>query len=229
MTVTRSLLALLLCICAAAAAARQDPAPVHAAVERFLALQTQSLAGEVRIEAGELGSDNALSPCTRIEAFLPPGTRPWGRISVGVRCLAPAPWSAYIPAQVRVSGPYLVTTRPLASGQPISPDDLRSEVGELTAQSADLLTDSSQAVGHALRVAVAAGKPLTASLLRQLAVVVQGQAVKVVSRGPGFEVTTDGMALSSAADGQAAQVRLSGGQVLRGTARAGGYVEISLP
>jgi flagella basal body P-ring formation protein FlgA len=42
-------------------------------------------------------------------------------------------------------------------------------------------------------------------------------------------VANDGVALSSAADGQAAQVRLANGQVVRGTARNGGIVEITLP
>ena len=59
--------------------------------------------------------------------------------------------------------------------------------------------------------------------------VVQGQPVKVVSRGPGFQVANDGTALSTAGDGQPAQVRLANGQVLRGTARNGGVVEITLP
>ena len=58
---------------------------------------------------------------------------------------------------------------------------------------------------------------------------VQGQPVKVVSRGAGFQVANDGTALSTAGDGQPAQVRLANGQVLRGTARNGGVVEITLP
>ena len=68
-----------------------------------------------------------------------------------------------------------------------------------------------------------------ANHLRQQPAVVQGQPVKVVSGGPGFQVANDGVALSSAANGQAAQVRLSSGQVVRGIARSGGVVEITLP
>ena len=185
--------------------------------------------GEVRIEVGEFSGDNVLTPCIRVEAFLPAGTRPWGRITVGVRCLAPSPWSAYVPAQVRVSGNFLVTTVPLGAGVPISPGDVRSEAGELTAQSADVLTDPTQAIGHSTRVSIAAGRPLAASHLKLLMAVAQGQPVKVVTQGPGFQVANDGTALSSAAEGQPAQVRLANGQVVRGTARAGGVVEITLP
>ena len=209
--------------------ARQDPVPVRAEVNRFLDLQSRSLPGEVRIQVGEFNGDNGLVPCVQLEAFLPPGARAWGRVSVGVRCLAPAPWTAYVPAEVRVKGLYLVSTGPIAAGQILGPADIRREAGELTAQAADVLTEPSQAVGHAARVSLAGGRPLVASHLRLPPAVLQGQPVKVVSRGAGFQVANDGVALSSAADGQAAQVRLANGQVVRGTARNGGIVEITLP
>lgn len=209
--------------------ARQEPAPVKAEVQRFLGVQTRGLAGEVSLHVGEFAADNGLPPCVQLEAFLPPTQRPWGRISVGVRCLAPQPWSAWVPAEVRVKGDYLVTAAPLVAGQIVAPADVRREYGELTAQAADLLTDPIQAVGQAARLHVAAGRPLVASLLRPQPAVVQGQPVKAVSRGAGFQVATDGTALNTASDGQAAQVRLPSGQVLRGIARYGGVVEITVP
>lgn len=209
--------------------ARQEPAPVRAEVNRFLDLQSRSLPGEVRIQVGEFNGDNGLAPCVQLEAFLPAGTRAWGRVSVGVRCLAPSPWTAYVPAEVRVKGLYLVSAGPITAGQVLGPADILRESGELTAQAADVLTDPSQAVGYAARISLAGGRPLAASHLRLPPAVLQGQPVKVVSRGAGFQVANDGLALSSAADGQPAQVRLGNGQVVRGTARNGGIVEITLP
>ena len=218
-----------LLVLAEPAIARQDPAPVRAEVGRFLATQTRSLPGEVSIQVGDFAADNQLPPCVQLEAFLPAGARAWGRVSVGVRCLVPSPWSAWVPAEVRVRGAYLVTTAPLTAGQLVGPGDVRRETGELTTQAADVLTDPTQAVGQAARMSLAAGRPLAASHLRLQPAVVQGQAVKVVSRGPGFQVANDGISLSTAGDGQAAQVRLASGQVVRGVARSGGIVEITLP
>lgn len=209
--------------------ARQDPAGVRSEVTRFLRAQTVSLPGEVSIQVSEFAPDNVLPPCVQLEAFLPPGARAWGRVAVGVRCLAPSPWSAWVPAEVRVRGLYLVTAAPLAAGQLIGPADIRREAGELTTLAADTLTDPTQAVGHAARIGLAAGRPLAASHLRLPPAVVQGQPVKVISRGAGFQVANDGTALSTAGDGQPAQVRLANGQVLRGTARNGGVVEITQP
>ena len=231
MTSVPRFLALLLVLLnlAAPAAARQDAAPVRAEVSRFLAAQARSLSGEVSIQVGEFGAGNALAPCLQLEAFLPPGARAWGRISVGVRCLAPTAWSAWVPAEVRVKGPYLLTASPLAAGQPIAPGDLRVDTGELTSMAADVLTDPAQAIGQTARINLAAGRPLTASHLRPQLAVAQGQPVKVVSGGAGFQVANDGVALSSAGVGQPAQVRLANGQVVRGIARSGGVVEITLP
>jgi flagella basal body P-ring formation protein FlgA len=146
--------------------ARQDPVPVRAEVNRFLDLQSRSLPGEVRIQVGEFNGDNGLPPCVQLEAFLPAGARAWGRVSVGVRCLAPTPWTAYVPAEVRVRGLYLVSAGPIAAGQILGPADIRREAGELTAQAADVLTEPSQAVGHAARISLAGGRPLAASHLR---------------------------------------------------------------
>jgi flagella basal body P-ring formation protein FlgA len=64
-------------------------------------------------------------------------------------------------------------------------------------------------------------------MLRLPPAVRQGQTVKVVSGGDaGFRVTSEGRALNGAADGEPVRVRMSTGQVLSGTARNGGVVEV---
>lgn len=51
--------------------------------------------------------------------------------------------------------------------------------------------------------------------------------MRVVSKGKGFQVATEGKALNNAAAGQVVQVRTASGQTLSGIARADGTVEIS--
>jgi flagella basal body P-ring formation protein FlgA len=103
---------------------------VRSEVTRFLRLQTISLPGEVSVQVGEFAADNALPPCVQLEAFLPPAPAP-GAASRWAAC--PEPWSAWVPAEVRVKGLYLVTSGPLAAGQLVGPGDIRREAGELTA------------------------------------------------------------------------------------------------
>lgn len=206
--------------------ARQDPEAVRLVVEDFLRIQTQGLPGRVSIEVRSFEANNALPACSALEAFLPNGARAWGRTAVGVRCIVGANWSAFVQAQVRVTGAYLVTARALAQGQVLGAADVALQSGDLTDQPPGILTDPAQAVGRSLVMSLAAGRPVRSDVLKQPAVVQQGQGVKVIARGEGFSAATEGRALNSAAEGQVTQVRLSNGQVLSGVARVGGVVEI---
>jgi flagella basal body P-ring formation protein FlgA len=76
-------------------------------------------------------------------------------------------------------------------------------------------------------MAMRAGTPLRQDELRSQLVVRQGQTVKVVSNGPGFQVTAEAVAMSNATEGQVAQAKTSAGQVVSGVAKAGGVLEIT--
>ncbi|HRP96790.1 MAG TPA: flagellar basal body P-ring formation chaperone FlgA [Rhodocyclaceae bacterium] len=208
------------------AVAQQPTAPVEAAVRQLLEREAAGLPGTVEITVGAMDPGNQLPPCEALEPFLPAGMRAWGQISVGVRCNAPVGWSVYLPAHVAVMMDYLVAARPIRPGQILGPQDIAREHGDLTAQPPNTLTELSQVVGAHTRIAVAAGNTLRADMLRLPPVVQQGQIVKVVGSGRGFSVSNEGRALGRAADGEQVRVRLANGQVLTGTARAGGIVEV---
>jgi flagella basal body P-ring formation protein FlgA len=207
--------------------ARQDPAPVKQAIEDFLRIQTQGLPGQVKFTVGRVDENNGLLPCAGFEVSIPQGGRLWGRSNVVVRCQADAGWSLYVPVQVRVTGEYLITARPLTQGQIVTEADLTRQSGDLTELPNGILGEAAQAVGRTVARAIPAGRPLRADMLQQSLVVQQGQSVKVVSQGTGFQVTNEGKALNNAAAGQVAQVRLGSGQVVSGIARTGGVVEIN--
>lgn len=207
-------------------AARQEPQPVRQAVEHFLGVQTQGLPGTVRITVRDIDPLNKLAPCAALEAYLPEGARAWGRIAVGVRCLAAPGWSVFVPVQVRVDAQLLVAARPLAAGRVIDAADLATRTGDLAQLPANTLTDPAQALGRSVRAGLAAGSLLRADHLRAPQAVLQGQGVKVLAHGPGFDVSTEGRALNGAAAGQVTQVRTAAGRTLSGLARADGAVEI---
>jgi flagella basal body P-ring formation protein FlgA len=206
----------------------QDPAPVRKAVEDYLHVQTKGLPGEVSFTVGAFNPNNGLPPCASFEVGREPGARLWGRTNVMVRCTQEGGWRVFVPVHIRVFADYLVTGHPLVQGQPVSDADLATQRGDLADLPAGILTDARQAVGRTAAISVPAGRPLRADMLRQAVVVQQGQNVKLVSRGPGFEVANEGRALNNAADGQVAQVRLANGQVVSGIARPGGVVEVGL-
>ncbi|AKU10849.1 chaperon for flagellar basal body P-ring formation [Azoarcus sp. CIB] len=221
-----SLWALSLTLTGGSAGAQQPLAPVRQAVMTFLGQQTSGLPGKVGITVEGVDPQNQLPACAELVPFLPPGTRAWGRINVGVRCESPFGWTIYVPAQISVVGDYLVAARPIRAGQVIAPADLERRSGDLAGEAPNTLTDMTQAVGHSARFTIAAGNALRTDMLRLPQTVRQGQHVKVVGTGSGFTVTNEGRALNAAAAGEPVRVRLGSGQVISGKARADGTVEL---
>lgn len=201
--------------------------PVQDIAERHARLQTQGLPGKVTIAVGSLDPRTVLPPCTAHEAFTPPGARLWGKTHVGVRCLGPNTWSVLIPVQITVSSQYVTTARPLSAGQVIQAGDLVAISGDLASQPAGVVTDPAAAIGKTLKNPLAAGQALRADQLMAPLVVRQGQTVRLISRGPGFSVSSEGKAINNAAEGQVVQVRMPSGQVVSGVAKADGSAEIA--
>jgi flagella basal body P-ring formation protein FlgA len=228
-------LSIILSLCAGLAAAqsapapapaRQDPAALRQVVEQYLQTQSAGLPGTVTITVGALDARMALAACPAPEAFQQPGARAWGKTTVGVRCAAPTAWTVYIQAQVGVQAEYVAAAMPLAQGQSIDASQLVMVKGDLAALPNSVLTDMAQAVGKTSTMSLPSGAPLRADQLRSKPVVQQGQAVKVVSGGAGFQVSAEAKAIGSAGEGQVVQVRTPGGAILSGVARAGGLVEV---
>jgi flagella basal body P-ring formation protein FlgA len=93
--------------------AQAAPAPPEGGLDADTLQQIQALgqqagagmapgAVRVEIEPGRLDPRLRLAPCERIEAFLPPGARAWGRTRVGLRCAqGPTPWNVYLPVTLK--------------------------------------------------------------------------------------------------------------------------------
>lgn len=227
--IRRLLIPSCIALCSAALAAPPvAPASeqLRRAVGDFLQQQTAGLPGQASFEVGQVDARLALESCAAHEVFLPTGSRAWGRVQVGVRCVAGASWTIYVPARVKVSGDYLVAARALGRGQIIADGDFGFMRGELTELPPNMVSDPQQVIGQTVNAAIGAGQPLRADWLRAPVAVQQGQQVKLFARGNGFAISHDGRALASAQQGQMVQVRTGRGQVVSGVARPGGQVEV---
>lgn len=222
----RLFLLLLAAFLASPCLARQEPAPVKKAVEDYLRVQTQGLPGQVSFSVGVIEPNNNLAPCSALEVSQPPGSRIWGHTNVSVRCAQEGGWSMFVPVTIRVFADYLVTARPLTQGQVVMEADFARQKGDLSELPSGILTDFQQIAGRTAAMSIPAGRPLRGDMLRLALAVQQGRSVKVVSKGPGFQVANEGRALNGAAEGQTVQVRLGSGQVVSGVARGNGYVEV---
>lgn len=213
-----------------AALSKPLPAPLsgsaRATIERFLVGQLAGLPGKVTISI-DTPQSGTLPPCEVLEPFLPSGARLWGRTSVGVRCNASRPWTRYVPAYIAVAGHYYVAARPIDFGQALTPADVAVREGDLTTLPGGVIVDPAQLEGMTASNRIASGAPIRRELLRGVALVQQGQTVKVITRGAGFVVSTEGKAMTNAAVGAIVQVKMQGGHMLSGIVLPNGIVERS--
>ena len=210
---------------AANAADQHDHTALKTAVSSFVQQQTAALPGKVTFHIDEIDTRLRLQPCNKVEVFLPSGSQLIGRVSVGVRCTEANSWSIFIPVQIKISRDLLISSRPLTLGQIIHAEDISRQTTELTQNSG--ITDSTQAIGKVLRYSIAAGYILREDMLRAPYSVKQGQVVQLSVQGHGFTMSSSGVALANASEGETVQIRTITGRVVSGIAIEEGVVKIN--
>ena len=183
----------------------------------------------VDISVGSLDKRLRLAPCQRIEPYLPPNTKLWGKTRIGLRCAqGVTPWNVYLPITVKVYGLALVSTQPLAAGSVIAAADLVKSEVDLAEDSSDAVTQAAQAVGRALAKPMVAGQSLRVAHLKLRQWFAAGETVQVLAQGNGFKIASEGQALTVGIEGQTARVRTEAGRVLTGVAVGERKMELAL-
>jgi flagella basal body P-ring formation protein FlgA len=231
----RQSLAALLALPALALAQASDGSLDADTLQRIQALGEQAggalAPGAVRveIEPGRLDPRLRLAPCERIEPYLPPGARPWGRSRVGLRCVqGPSPWNVYLPVTVRVFAPAWVTAAPLPAGSVLQAEQLRQAEVDWAAAPTPPVADASRLIGRQLARPLPAGAAPRQADLKQRQWFAAGDAVQLVAHGRGFSVSGAGQALGPGLEGQTVRVRTDNGRVLSGQAVGPNRVEVAL-
>ena len=178
---------------------------------------------------GRLDPRLRLAACQRVEPYLPPGTRLWGRSRIGLRCLeGPVRWNVFLPVTVRAWGPAWVLRRPVAAGTVLTQEDADIAEIDWAEQHAVVLADTDRWVGQQAAYTLQAGQALRQNMVRPVPAFGPGSQVRVASRVNGLQVTAVGESLGAGIEGQSVKVRLKGGRVVTGTVRADQIVEIQL-
>ncbi|MDO9313924.1 MAG: flagellar basal body P-ring formation chaperone FlgA [Burkholderiaceae bacterium] len=181
------------------------------------------------VVVGALDPRLKLAPCRRIEPYLPPGVRLWGKARIGLRCTEGVrAWNVYLPITVRVYGNALVAALPLPAGATVRETDLRLAEIDLAEENGAVVTSSALAVGRTLARPLTAGQGVRQTDLKLRQWFAAGDTIKVLATGPGFSVAGSGQALTPGLEGQSARVRTEGGQVITGMPIGTRELEVSL-
>jgi flagellar basal body P-ring formation protein FlgA len=186
--------------------------------------QENSLTQDFKIDVkiGELDPRLALSPCQKIEPFIPHGTKLWGKTIIGIKCLDGAKWSVTLPIQVSIFGQAIVANKNLSVGTMANTEDFRREYTELTKEAGSPVSAISALTGNQLNRGVIAGQVLRLEHLKPAPTIKSGDTVKVRITGQGFSASYDAVALNAAADGEVLKARGENGKILSGTLRERG-------
>lgn len=209
-----------------AVAAWQDINVMRNTIDKFIKSQTTDLPGKVEVSIGTIDTRLQLPQCEKLEAFNITGGKLWGNSTVGIRCEHPSAWSIYVPVNVKVTGEVVISSKPLSRGTTIGPDDLTKQNADLTQLPSSVITQPEQAIGKTVTSNVPAGNILRIDMLRAAIAVRQGQTVRVITKGPGFTVRSEGKAQSNASVDQMVSVRTSSGQIISGIVTPEGTVEV---
>jgi flagella basal body P-ring formation protein FlgA len=212
---------------ASADAGTQGIEVIRKTVDHFVRQNTAELPGQVTLTVGQIDPRLQLPSCDTPEAFLPAGSRLWGNSTVGVRCQTATPWTIYVPVSVRVMAQTVVATRPLSAGQTVSEADVTMQSSDLSQLPPGVIMDPALAIGKTVIMSAVTGQAFRHNMLRAPQVIQQGQAVKLMAKGNGFQVTSEGKALANATLGQVVSVRTQSGQIISGIAKQNGVVEVN--
>ena len=198
---------------------------------RTLALGGASSAGTARVEVvvGQLDPRLRLAPCARIEPYLPPNLRLWGKSRIGLRCKeGPTLWNVYLPVVVKVWGRALVVTPGAGVGSVLADSALDEAEVDLAADPSPAIVDRKAVVGRTLAQSLQPGQALRQSHLKSRQWFAAGETVKVVAAGDGFTLESTGQAITNGFEGQPARVRTDNGQVVTGTPAGEHRMDVTL-
>lgn len=171
----------------------------------------------MEVALGELDSRLRLAPCARVEPYIPVGTRLWGKTRLGLRCLEGSTrWNVFLPVTVRAYGAAWLVKGNVAPGAVLTEADAMEAEVDWAEESSPIVALPSQWVGQVASRALTTGQALRQAMIKPAQVFQAGAQVRVVAQGAGYQITSDGQALSAGVVGQAARVRMDNGRVMSG-------------
>jgi flagellar basal body P-ring formation protein FlgA len=210
-----------------------QPALAAALVDQVRALAADKAAASpsarVEVVVGQLDPRLHLAPCDRIEPYLPPNVRLWGKSRIGLRCKeGRTAWNVYLPITVKVWGRALVVPAGAAAGSVIQSADLDEAEVDLAEEPTPTFLDRKQLAGRTLGQPLRPGQAVRQGHIKLRQWFAAGETVKLVAAGDGFALEGAGQAITNGIEGQPARVRTESGHVVTGLPTGERRLELTL-
>jgi flagella basal body P-ring formation protein FlgA len=171
----------------------------------------------MEVSVGELDWRLKLAPCERVEPYIPPGTRLWGKTRLGLRCThGLIKWNVFLPITVKAFGPAWVIKNSVSQGAVLSVEDALSVEVDWAELNSPIVANLSDWAGLTATRVLSTGQALRQDMVKATQVFSAGTQVRVLARGVGFEIATSALAVSGGVVGQSVRVRMDNGRVMTG-------------
>lgn len=164
-----------------------------------------------------------------IEVFAPPGYRPMGTATLGVRCNQTRSWNIYVSAHIKAFRPIAVLTSAVLRGSIIKPADVVLREHDVGRLSGGYFSDTQHVAGQLAKRSLSAGMVISPSELAAPRWVMRGQVITLFVDSGGLQVRAQGEALADGAENDLVKVRNTmSGKVVNGFVTAPGTVRVKM-
>ncbi|MCF6257310.1 MAG: flagellar basal body P-ring formation protein FlgA [Gammaproteobacteria bacterium] len=210
---------------------KQSTETLRQTVLKFLQVQTEKRAEQdIEISVGRIDRRLKLATCQESPmAFLAAGAKLQGKLTVGLRCTGPKPWTVYVPAHIKIFANVIAAAQPLLRGSEISATDVIFVRQELSQLRSGYFIKTESVIGKILTQNLSAGHAITPKRVKAAFLVRRGEKVTIeVSIGT-LKVRGKGEALKDAARGELVSVRNSQSKrIVQGVVTKPGTVNIQM-
>jgi flagella basal body P-ring formation protein FlgA len=193
-------------------------------------LQRSNIAGRHEIQINRLDPRLRLPLCQQpLTTTLESPAEPIGRVTLRVRCDGAAPWTVFVPGQVRLYREVVIASRPLKRDNLVTDMDIVLAERDVGLLNQGYLTALQQAVGKKLTRGLLPDQVLSPAHVQLAEAIRKGDQVVISARSGGISVRMPGEALSDGLIGKQISVRNQrSNRVIRARVVGPGQVEVAM-
>lgn len=193
-------------------------------------LQRSNIAGRHEIQINRLDPRLRLPLCSQpLTTTLESPAEPIGRVTLRVRCDGAAPWTVFVPGQVRLYREVVIAARPLKRDNLLTDMDVVLAERDVGLLNQGYLTALKQAIGKKLTRQLLPDQVLAPVHVQLAEAIRKGDQVVISARSGGISVRMPGEALSDGMVGKQISVRNQrSNRVIRARVIGPGQVEVAM-